>query len=84
MSSFACLAPALGAEAPDHVILDADAPAAKREPKFLFTFDDPVRWPGTILWKYNPAGAPAGFADAVADSAREKEVMSIARRDVRP
>jgi len=69
-SSFAWLPPALGAEAPDHVVRDADAPAAQREPKFLFTFDDPVRWPGTILWRYNPAGAPAGFADTATTVAR--------------
>jgi hypothetical protein len=47
---------------------DADAPAGQREPKFLFTFDEPVRWPGTIVWKYNPAGAPAGFADTATPS----------------
>jgi hypothetical protein len=58
------------AEAPDHVLLDADAPPGQRDDKFLFTFDAPVRWPGTIVWKYNPAGAPAAFTDASATVAR--------------
>ncbi|HEY8242708.1 MAG TPA: choice-of-anchor D domain-containing protein [Casimicrobiaceae bacterium] len=70
VSSLAWLPPALGAEAPDHVVLDADAPPGQREPKFLFSFDEPVRWPGTIVWKYNPAGAPAGFADTATTVAR--------------
>jgi hypothetical protein len=51
-------------------VLDADAPPGQRDDKFLFTFDAPVRWPGTIVWKYNPAGAPAAFTDASATVAR--------------
>ena len=70
VSSLAWLPPALGAEAPDHVIRNADAPPGPPDPKFLYTFDEPVRWPGTILWKYNPSGAPAGFADTATTVAR--------------
>ena len=57
------VAPARAQETIDHVVLDVDALGVVRDPKFLFTFDEPVRWPGTIAWRYNPAGAPASFAD---------------------
>jgi hypothetical protein len=61
--------PARGAEAPDHVVRDADAPPGERD-KFLYTVDAPVRWPGTIVWSYNPSGAPAAFSDTATTVAR--------------
>jgi len=72
LAAFALAAtlPAHAAEAPDHLVRDADAPPGQREPKFLFSFDAPVRWPGTIVWRYNPAGAPAGFTDTASAVAR--------------
>ena len=66
----AAVAPARAPEVTDHVVLDADAPGVVRDPKFLYMFDEPVRWPGTIAWRYNPAGAPASFADAATTVAR--------------
>ena len=64
------VAPARAEETIDHVVLDVDALGVVRDPKFLFTFDEPVRWPGTIAWRYNPAGAPASFADTAATVTR--------------
>ncbi|MEO8485350.1 MAG: choice-of-anchor D domain-containing protein [Betaproteobacteria bacterium] len=70
LAATAMAPPAYGEEAPDHAVLDADAPLAERVPKFLFTFDEPVRWSGTIGWKYNPTGAPVAFADTASTVAR--------------
>jgi len=64
------VAPARAQEVTDHVVLDADAPGGVRDPKFLYMFGEPARWPGTIAWRYNPAGAPASFADAATTVAR--------------
>jgi hypothetical protein len=60
------VAPVRAQEATDHVVLDVDALGVVRDPKFLLMFDEPTRWPGPIAWRYNPAGAPASFADTAA------------------
>jgi hypothetical protein len=37
--------------------------SAQLLPKFRFLSTTPARWPGPYRWRYNPAGAPATFAD---------------------
>jgi len=64
------VAPARAQEPSDFVLLDADTAGAPRDPKFLYMFDQPIRWPGTISWRYNPAGAPAAFVDTATTVAR--------------
>jgi len=66
----AAVAPVLAQEPSDYVLLDADHAGAVRDPKFLYMFDQPIRWPGTISWRYNPSGAPAAFVDAPTTVAR--------------
>jgi hypothetical protein len=34
------------------------------QPKFRFVYDPLAAWPSTLFWSYNPAGAPAQFANA--------------------
>ena len=72
----AAVAPARAQEASDHVVLDVDALGVVRDPKFLYMFDEPISWPATIAWRYNPSGAPAFFADTATTVTRIQAALN--------
>jgi len=43
--------------------------------KFRFSFDPIAAWPATMFWNYNPAGAPAQFADPAVVAAAMQQAI---------
>jgi hypothetical protein len=54
-----------GAAVSDHRLQQAQVPlgaGTQLPPKYLYLFSPTARWMGPLRWRYNHAGAPAGFA----------------------